>query len=339
MGPDLATMYNHGMGASASYMGGQMFSADQAQQAEKLKAMQLENAQSSAMNPLNAQFRQGQVAQQAAELPGVQGQSQSLGAKGSEDQQVLTAKVAERLSGMSTQIGANGMQQMGQDGEKLSVVAQAVKTLPPALQKDAFVRGVQQYGGNVNSPMFQSLMQAPDEQFQVAADTLGKGMALAGQKYTQESTTHAATAASNERIHAANNAATVEAAKVAAQSRVQAAESRSKAAMNHMNVDQKIAYLGSIPADERTPAEQASLVEFKTQRLQERAAGAPAVAPTMLDQKTPLQAAADAARGNTPAPNNGPDFASIAKKQGQVYDPDHYIYKVDNSGTLLRKPK
>lgn len=339
MGPDLSTMYQNGAGSVASFYGGQQASADQAQQAEKLKAMQLENAQSAAMNPLNAQFKQGQINQQAAELPGIMGQSQSLGAKGSEDMQLLSAKVASQFSKMSTQMSDDGAKQMSQDAEKLTQAAQVMKQYPPSMQKQVLSKFVQQYGGNVNTPMFQGLMQAPDEMIQPATEALGNGMAMAGTKFIQDSATASAHGQVQKDVAAGNNATEIRKAEIAAQSRVQAAESRSKAAMNHMNVDQKIAYLGSIPAEERTPAEQASLVEFKTQKLQERAAGATAVAPTMLDQKTPLQAAADAARGGATASSNGPDFASIAKKQGQVYDPEHYVYKVDNSGTLLRKPK
>lgn len=340
MGPDLSTMYQNGMGASASYMGGQMFSADQAQQAEKLKAMQLENAQSATMNPLNAQFKQGQINQQAAELPGIVGQSQSLGAKGQEDVATMSAKIATKFSDMSTQIGENGMKQMASDGEKLSQASQIMKQYPPALQKQVLTKAIQQYGGNPNSPMFQGLLQAPDEMVQTAAESLGKGMALAGSKYTEASATATAHGQVQKDIAKGNNDTQIKVAEIAAKSREHAADARSKAATSHMNMDQKVAYLESIPTEERTPAEQSALVSIKTQLLQQRAAGANAVAPNMLGQANPLDAAAAAARGTSNASTgSGPDFAAIAKKQGQVYDPANYDYKVDASGQLLRKPK
>lgn len=286
--PDLATMYQNGMGPVASFMGGQMASQAQAQDAEKLKAMQLENAHSAMMNPLNAQFRQGEIARQGAELPGIAGNSQSLAAKGSEDTTLLPVKIASRISQMATQIGADGMQQMSQDAEKLSQAAQIMKQYPPAMQKQVLAKFFEQYGGNLNSPAVKGLMQASDDMIQPAAEALAKGIALAGSKYQQDATTHAATAASNEKIHAGNNAATIEAAKIAAASREAAAKTRASM-MKYMNSDQALQALTAIPKDERTQAENERILEISQQRIAERTASASGVAPTVMGQDTPQQ--------------------------------------------------
>lgn len=291
----LGMMYQNGMGSLASMMGGQQMAADRQMAAQKLRELTMQNDQSAVMNPLNAQFKQGQIAQQGAELPGIVGQSQVNAAAGNEAVDTYAQKIATKLSAYSTSIGNDGMVKMGQDGEKLSHAAQIIKNYPPALQKQMFQKAIQQYGGDPNSPMFQGLMQAPDEQFQKAAESLGNGMALAGQKYKQEFVAEGAKQASHEKIATGNNTTAIEVAKIQAKAKVDAADSRSKAAMSHMKMDDKITYLTGIPEEDRTPSEQAQLIALSQQRISERTAPAAAVAPTVLGQKTPQQQGLDTA--------------------------------------------
>lgn len=340
--PDLGTMYQNGMGASASLLGGQMASSAQAQEAEKLKAMQLENAQSAVMNPLNAQFQQGRIAQQGAELPGIQGRSASAVAQGSEDMQTMTAKVAAKISAMSTQIGNDGMVQMGQDGEKLSHAAAIIANYPPHLQKPMFMKAVQQYGANTNSPMFQAVMQAPDDQFQTAVASLGKGMALAGQKYQQATATADAHSSSQEKIAKGHDDASRYSADKAAESRLGVAQAKAKAMVSTLGVDKAIAHYEMIPPSVRTDEENQILVSLKTQQLQARAAGANAVAPTVLNQKTPLELAKEAAEGGQKKADTGHgdlDIAKLAAAQKLPYDPSKFIYRIGPNGQVQSKPK
>lgn len=339
--PDLSTMYQNGMGATASLMGGQMASTAQAQDAEKLKQMQLETAQSATMNPLNAQFKQGQIAQQGAELPGIQGQSASLVARGNEDMQTMASNIAAKLSSAATRIGNDGMVQMGQDGEKLSHAAAIIANYPPALQKQMFLKAIQQYGGNVQSPMFQALMQAPDEGFQKAASTLGSGMALAGQKYAQESATAATHMQGQKDIAEGHDKTSVRVAEITAASREAAAKARA-GAVKHMTTDQQIAFLTGIPVGDRTEAEQAQLIAISKQRIAEKTATANAVTPTIVGQKTNQQIGNETAEnihGSTNTQHSQPDIATAAKAQwGGEYDPATYDYRMSN-GVALRKKK
>lgn len=339
----LQLMFQNGMPSVGAMGLGQGMAADREMQAQKLRAATMENDQAAVMNPLNAQFKQGQITQQGAELPGIQGQSASFAAKGTEDTSVLATKIASHMSALSTSIGNDGMVQMGQDGEKLAHAAQIIKQYPPALQKQAFAKAVQQYGGDVNSPTFKGVLQVPDEQFQQAAEAMGKGMALAGQKYTQESTAASSAQASHEKIASGNNTTSENVARIAAASRVEAANARSKAAMNHMNMDQKITYLSGIPEGDRTEAESVQLNSLAKQRLTEKAAAAPAVAPTVLEQKTNQQTARDTADQNFPTRphevlQDESQVATLLQKQGMSYEPTKYMYRVVN-GVAQRKPK
>lgn len=337
--PDLGTMYQNGMGATASLLGGQMASTAQAQDAEKLREMQMKNQQDAIMNPLNAQFRQGQIAQQGAELPGIQGTSASLVAKGSEEMQTLSAKVAAKLSSLSTQIGADGMARQGQDGEKLAHLAKIVANYPPAMQKEVFAKGFAAYGGDVNSPIVRSILQVDPEHFQKAAETMGNGMALAGQKYQQESAIAKSGQDSHERIGAANNRTSIEVAKINAASREAAAKARA-GMMKHMNSDQQLTALTAVPVDERTPDEQARILELSNQRIAEKTAPANAVAATVMNQDTPQQTGQKTAANIHGAPKAAAgDFTSAAKAQWPDYNPSLYDYRMGPDGVVQRKKK
>lgn len=306
----LGLMYQNGMGSLASMMGGQQMAADRQMAEQKLRELTMQNDQSAVMNPLNAQFKQGQIAQQGAELPGVVGHSQSLAAQGQEDVATGAQKIAAKLSSYSTSIGNDGMVKMGQDGEKLSHAAQIIKSYPPAIQKQMFQKAIQQYGGDPNSPVFQGLLQAPDDQFQKAVEAMGNGMALAGQKYKQEYVAEGAKQASHEKIATGNNETQIRVAEINAASRVAAAKARASM-MKHMNMDQKLTALSSIPSEERTVEESNQLEMLSAQRISERTASAPGVAPTVLGQKTPQQTALETAKTITGNKGKAPAGAPV----------------------------
>lgn len=337
--PDLGTMYQNGMGSLASSMAGRQIYDAQAMNAEDLRTKQMANDQSAVMNPLNAQFRQGEIARQGAELPGVQGQSASLKAKGDEDTQLLSAKVAEKLSTLATQVGNNGMVQMGQDAEKLSHAASIIGKYPSYLQKEMFIKAVKQYGGNVNSPMFQVLMQAPEAGFHTAATTLAQGMTIASQKYQQERALAAQTNTSHEGIAAGNNRTAIRVAEIHAASREAAAKARASM-IKHMTSDQQLTALTAVPVDERTPEEQARILELSNQRIAEHTASANAVPATVLKVDTPQAAGQKTAAAIHGAPKAATtDFESMAKQQNLPYDPSKFKYRIGPNGQLQSAPK
>lgn len=300
-------------------------------------------AQMAAMAPLDRQFRQGQIDQQGAQLPGIMGQSQSSAAQGQIDSQTMSSKVAASISNMTAQMGDDQVRMMGQDGEKFLQIAQIATQYPPASQKAAATAAYQKMGGNTQNPMFQAVMQAPDAEFGKAIASFGTGMATASRKYIQESSMKNNENASQERIGDKANASHERIAQIAADSRRDAANSRSKAAMSHMNMDQKITYLSSIPESERTPDEHAQLVQLAKQRLAEKAAGANATPASVLGTDTPTVNAGKTAENifndNKPAPTNvntsDQDFKTLAAKMGHKYDEKKYDYRINpETGTL-----
>lgn len=60
--------------------------------------LQQENAQAQVMNPLNAQFKQGEIAQQGAQLPGLVATSQSLQQKADLSKATLPSDIAKAIS-------------------------------------------------------------------------------------------------------------------------------------------------------------------------------------------------------------------------------------------------
>lgn len=303
---DLNTMFQNGMGPYAALQAGRQVVADRQMGDANLRAKQLENEQTAAMNPLNQQFRQGQIAQQGAELPGIQGQSASLASQGQVDTATTSAKVAQRLSSLSNQVGVDGMEKMGREGAMALQASQALAQYPPALHKEVLPKLLAQYGMDPNSPMVAGILKMPDEMVQKSLSTLGSGMALASKDYLQKSALQTDDNKSKERIADTHAAATIYSAKIMAASREAAANARA-GAMKHMSVDQAIAMLETTA--DRSPEEDQQLVALKKQQLQARAAGAQAVAPTMLGQDTPLQAAAKAA-GEPPASQAAPPAQS-----------------------------
>lgn len=345
---DLSSLYSNGAGASASLMAGQQFADQRAASAEALRAQQLANQGTAAMNPLNALFRQGQVNQQSAELPGIVGDSQSRAAAGQEAMQVLPQKVAAKFSQLATQIGADGMQQMGQDGEKLSTLSAAIKQLPPALQKDAFVKGYQAYGGNVQSPTVQALMQTPDAQFQSALEVTGKGMALAGSKYMQQSALQKQGEDMHERVAKGNNETSIEVAKLNAQARVDAAEKRATAMGQKVDVLQQLLKVPMAQRDAEWNAQYTSAMESLT-TLKAATGGDLAAAmmgggrPVTTDQRTTstIDKVTNMNGGAKPNPqSDSPDIHGAVTKAGWDYEPDKYIYRINpQTGLAQRKPK
>lgn len=342
--PDLGTMYQNGMGASASLLGGSMAANAQAQDAQKLQAMQLENQQSAVMNPLNAQFKQGQINQQGAELPGIQGQSASLVAKGGEDMALMSQKIAAKISSMSTQIGADGLAKMGQDADKMLHAASIAQQYPPAMQKQIFAKAVAAYGGDVNSPMFKGLGQLPDDKFLDAVNATGKGMVTASMKYQQESSMAKAHADSQERIAAGNNQASRDVADINGKSRLAAAQARAKAMVDSLGVDKAIAHYEMIPPSVRTDEDNQILTSLKTQQLQKAAAGANAVGANVMDMPNQMDAAAKAAavaqqkRPGATNANAAQPIEARAKAQWPDYNPDVYEYR-DVNGVVQRRKK
>jgi hypothetical protein len=340
----LEMMYKMGLKNQAAYQLPQQMQRDQAVAAEDLRTKQLANQQSMVMNPLNAQFKQGEIDQQQAQLPGLQGQAQSLAAQGQYDTQMLSSKVAAGISKNAAQIGDDGMKKLGHNGEIALKVSQMLAQYPPALHKEVAAKAFQTYGGDPD--VIQGILNMPDAAVAKGIAVMGQGMAMASSAYLQDKAKNDADNASRERVGAGNNAATIKAAQIMADSRLAAAKARASVIKNLKPEDQ-ITALSGIPAEERTPEEQAQLTQLTQYMLSKAAAGSNQVAPQVMGQQTNQQTAqaTGAAIFGGGQPTAQPagaasDIATYAKQKGLPYDPANYDYKIDpQTGELLKKRK
>lgn len=342
----LAMMFNHGMNGLAAQQMGRQLVTGQSQDEANLQSTQLANQNAAVMNPLNQQFRQGQIDQQAAELPGIQ-------AKSDYDTDTVASKIATTLAQNSAAIGDAGIHQMRQEAEKLGQVNAVLSQFDPSVHKELLPKIMQQYGLNTDTPMAQALINTPPQYVQSMVGGLAKGMAEGTQAYYantgQQAQAQTFKAAEDDKhytnqkeIAAGNNAATIRAAEIQAESRKAVAQARAQAMSEILGTDKAIARL-EMKGHSRTPEEEDTLESLKRQRLQERAAGANAVAPNVLGQKNPLEAAAEAAKprpreGSVDQLQNESQIAALAQKQGYAYEPAKYDYKIIG-GVLHRKPK
>lgn len=262
--PDLASMMKYSP-SMASGFAGQGQAMYMAQQQEDLRRQQLENQQASVMNPLNAQFKQNQIATQNAELPGIQGTSQSLAAKGQMDKDTMSQMIAAKISALGVNMNEDQMKQMGMDGQRLASIGGAISSLPDAAKPAAFMQAWQKYGGDPNSTTAQALSQVPPDKLSDTLQGMGKGFALASADYQQKKALQEIAQAQQEKIENMKSStglqealiherASKEVAKISGESRIQAAEARAQAMESRLNLQNRIGNILSTPNWAKDPA-------------------------------------------------------------------------------------
>jgi hypothetical protein len=201
---------------------------------------------------------------------------------------------------------------------------------------------LEKYGVEADNPMIKPIMDGDPEQMPTALLNMGKGMALASEKYIQEqalarqqqeasaaqaretAAAHAASAREVAGINAGaskyavdeNNKARVNMAEMAAKAREFAAQNKPK------STDQAIAALSAIPESERTPAEQAQLVQLSQQKIAERSAGVNPLPAQVLGQPTAVQTAPQASpfvQGQQPSVQPAQSTAPAGMRQVGTY--------------------
>lgn len=294
--------FGQGMNGLASFYAGQG-AENEAQRAQAdLASIAQQQQRESQMLPLD-------VATKQATLPGIVGVSQQQQAAGALAQGGLQAKLAENIASSRANMNEAELKQMGASGDKFLKAATAVANsgIPAMLQPGAMKKILAQYGTNEDdNQLLQMLDQVPPDQYVSVASKIGTELAKAStpfvqnvaqqeqaQKFKKEELTQ--TLASHEKIAGGNNATAIEVANINNQGRVSAAKLRAEASSSKpMSTDQRIAYLLSIPADERTLDDNEALAKLSQQRLAERAAGANGVPAAVLGMPAP-QVAAQAA--------------------------------------------
>lgn len=171
-------------------------------------------------------------------------------------------------------------------------------------------------------------------------------------KAEEEAAKAAAEAASRERIGAGNNAATLGAAQIGADSRQMVAALRGQASGKLASIEQELVRLNA-EYEKATDKETKSAIAAQAQRLinakkeittavaennaakmQQILSGAPVGGNTPPAFGTP-PATPPAAQPAAPPP----EMASALQKAGWSYEPEKYDYRVGPDGKLQRKPK
>lgn len=339
---DLSTMYG-GSPNTASMMMGQNQYDDRQQKAATLQALMMKNQQDAALNPIEQQLAQGKVAAQAASLPGIQGQSQSLAAQGQVDSGTVQAKLTEKLSDIATHMGENGIKQMGQDAEKMQQVGVILSKYPAAAHKEIFHQFMQAHGGDSSNPLVQGLDQMPDDQFARAVGEIGTAMATTGTKFTQERTLQKDRTDSAASIQKAHDNSREEVARTQAEARKQVAEQKFRLAMTNAKIkpEEAIASILMIPEEDRTPDMWKSLNALEKHVYTSKALAANATTADVLGKDNPIaaaQKAADANSGHAAPTASSNDPAAFAKANGLPYDLSKFKYRMVN-GKLQSAPK
>jgi hypothetical protein len=295
---DLNGLFSNGAGATGSYFAGQNHASSLAQQQALTQGQLQLNEQRAAQAPLELQMKQAELAQSQAQLPGIVGQSKSLGAQGQYDEATVQPRITEKFSELAIKMGEDGVKRMEQDGDRMLKAASLLSKYPAAAHKQVLTKFIEQYGGGPDSPMLQAIQQVPDNQVLATLQAMGTGMATASSKFLRERTLKKDENDSQERINAANNGAKVQSAEISAQARVEAAEKKAQIMELSLSVEKRIGAL--IQKPNRTPEETEQLQKLQAYALSLKAAAAQQTTATVLGQQTPMDAAAGQAERLTP---------------------------------------
>jgi hypothetical protein len=345
--PDLSALFQAAPNTAGMMMGQQFASAQQSNQLAD-EQQRLQNEQTAAMNPLNQQYRRGEINQQAAQLGGFQADSDIKGvnarvAKAGEADNIQLAH-QKALSGMS----AEQLTQMGQEGQKLSYLGAQLESVPPMLRTQFLQQRLSSLGIDPNGQVGQTLLADPSK-----LATIGKSMALSSAEHIQKRQLEDEKLRSAEKIGAGNNSATIQSAQILANSRLGAAQVRA----GDGSFESRFGKLKSAKdkhaalIDEAQRSMQNGDTDGASQYLQRAATLRPqaeaeinapkAGTPNLPAMGLPANPTPSIAPPSAPATSQqgAPDVGSMAQQSWGAYEPNKYEYRVGPNGNLQRKPK
>lgn len=300
--------FGQGMNGLASFYAGQQIAQNREREQANLATIMQQQERERQMLPLDLETKRAAIAEQNARLPGLEGMSMQQQAAGKLAQGTLSDAIAAKMAGFKADASDAQVKILDNTAQKLQKAAIAVKQagVPTMMVPEAMRKTLAEYGLDESNPFVQGILKVPPEQMVAIADQIGTGIAKASPANIQNTAQQAQAQAnaraintesrlSQEKIAAGNNATQLEIARMNNQGRLQAAQAR-QALQRPMSTDQTIAHLSMIPESERTPEEQAALVNLSKQRLAERAAGANALPAQVMGVSTPQQNA----QGATP---------------------------------------
>lgn len=305
------------------------------------------------MTPLEVTHQDLANQETQARIPGVQGQSASLQAQGQVDQAMAPTKIAVGQSTGQVNMDDNQVKLLSNYGQKLGMAGRMIDQLQAGPATPSVLPNVlSKVGLSPDDPIVQKVMehggQVPVQNLGKYLSNVGDGMATASADYIQKRLLQASQQDSQERIHAGNNAATIQAATISAQGRVDAAKARVEAIKRDAKTPTElITRLLQVDPSERGDDWYRAYTEANAAAKAESIRKQQQVAPSMLnnsavptvDTANAEAEAAARARSSSPAPVTQQPTTGLTKEQveahGGVYEPG-YEYALIN-GQLKRR--
>jgi HEPN domain-containing protein len=159
----LDTLYQNMGPAGASFIAGQreaqakqQADLEEALNAQKLRQEQQDYSQKEVMNPLNAQYRQGEVAAQGPALE----QAQTTAAKG---KATMSSDIAAKQAQNEGTIDEEKLKHVANIGRMGGIIAARLQGVPPPAQAAAAMQMLQEQGIDPNSKIGQHIIKTPPE--------------------------------------------------------------------------------------------------------------------------------------------------------------------------------
>jgi len=369
---DLASLFqNNPMGAA--FQVGQ--NNAQARQSEALKQQELEQLiqqrtqqaqQEQQMNPLKLQQQQIANQQGLAQIPGMQGTSMLQQATGQKAQATLGSDIDTHISDNDAKKLANQAKKLDTIGQKMLSLGPVLENVPDSLgQRHSYLKNsLSNMGLSDNDPQAQQLLgmlaNIPGQKLPQVITSMGEKMIEQSSSYKEKMDTEKAGNASRERVAAGNNAATLGAARIGADSRLNVAQTKASQASQLDSLAKSKNYAGAaavaqyMAMSEEDPNKKQQLQQYASlmasQDLASKQAGATA---TGKIDAAGLSGLPQAPTNNPMAVGQGAPTAPVlsestasgaigvqAKTAFGSYEPDKYEYGINPAtGKFARKPK
>jgi hypothetical protein len=168
---------------TGAFMSGQRFAGEQ--QASDLANQQTQQTleHNAVMNPLNQQFRQGEIARQGADLQGVQYENQLRGNKVTLDNATLQQQIAANKSKLMTQMDEDSAKQMALFGQKVGQIGAALQQVPMLQRSAMLAQYAEKNNIPLDNPQLQVFLKAPPDKLPDLLMQTSKGMTQMGAEY------------------------------------------------------------------------------------------------------------------------------------------------------------
>lgn len=342
----LQDLYKAAPGVAAFMTGQQRAQEMQASQLANQSA-ELKNQNDAAMNPLNQQFRQGEINQQGETLRGTQITNDTNALTLDSKQQTHDLAVKAEKSKLLGQIGDDQVKELGRYGQIAGNLSAYLEAVPPMFRKQKALEALQQSGIDANSPIVQQLLSTSPDQMPKAFAGISTRMTQLSSQYITEM--------EKQKLQNQGTAYTadrhLEGVKYAADKGYDRASLSTKTLEMSFNtaksardkhaaavaLAQQSLTSGDTPGYQKWTAMAQSLRPQAEAEISAANAkpGAPALDKLGIQTNPNLSIAPP---GGAAAPQT-PDISEAVRRAGQQYEPDKYEYRIGPNGNVQRKPK